>query len=138
MSAAEERTYFVTFKTPALGIYTRTELEVPITERQAQLLLTGNLEAIHEEAIETAVTHLEGAKIYPVLHVENIRETWRINSTAGCVEICFDDVRYADADRTRCVREYGIELELKAGEVAFLRQIADALSKQSYFIPASQ
>ncbi len=136
--AIGEGTQLVTFKTQTKGVYIRTELEMPITDQQAQALLSGNLEKIHVEAIEAAVSHLKGEDIFPVLHVENIRETWRINSDAGCVEVCLDPVRYADVDKTQSVQEYSIELELKDGEAMFLQQIADALSQQYDLIPTSQ
>lgn len=102
------------------------------------MLLSGNLEKIHVEAIQAAVSHLKGEKVFPILHVANIRETWRINSDVGCVEICLDDVQYAGADKTRFSQEYGVELELKDGETVFLQQIADALSEQYDLIPISQ
>ena len=137
-SAVGEGIQLVTFKTPTSGIYTRTELEMPITDQQAQMLLSGNLEKIHNETIEGIVGHLKGAKIFPVLYVKNIRETWQINSNAGSIEFCLDDVRYANVEKTKSVHEYGVELELKNGEVVFLQQIADVLSQQYDLIPIFQ
>lgn len=134
----EKEIQLVTFKSQTKEVYTRTELEMPITDQQARALLSGNLEKIHVAAIEEAVNHLKGENIYPVLHIENIRETWRINTDAGCVEVCLDDVRYADVDKTQFIQEYGVELELKAGESVFLQQLADALSQQYNLIPLSQ
>ena len=125
----------VTFKTPTQEVYTRTELEMPLTDQQAQMLLSGNLEKIHVAAIQVALRHLKGEKVFPVLHVANTRETWCVNSKVGCVEICLDDVRYADADKTRYTQEYGVELELKDGKTVFLQQIADALSEQYDLMP---
>lgn len=128
----------VTFKTQAEGVYARTELEMPITDQQAQMLLRGHLKKIYVEAIEAAVNHLKGERVLPVLHVENTRETWRINSDVGCVELCFDVVRYTDTDKTQSAHEYGVELELKAGESVFLQQLVDALCQQYDLIPLSQ
>ena len=133
-----EKVQLVTFKTQTEEIYTRTELEMPITDQQMQMLLSGKFEKIHVKAVEAALSHLKGEKIFPVLHVENTRETWRVNSNAGCVEVCLDNVQYADMDKTQSVQEYGIELELKEGEAAFLQQIADALSQQYDLIPVFQ
>ena len=137
-SAITERIQLVTFKTPTKEVYTRTEFEMPLTDQQAQMLLNGNLNKIHVEAIQAAVTHLKGEKVFPILHVANTRETWRINSNVGCVEICLDDVQYADADKTRYSQEYGVEIELKNGETVFLQQIADALSEQYDLMPIFQ
>ena len=134
----KEETQLVTFKAQTEEIYTYTELEMPITDQQVQLLLNGNLEKIHVEAVEAAVRHLKGEKVFPVLHVENSRETWHLNSDAGCVEVCLDEVRYADIDRTHSVQEYGVELELKDGKPVFLQQIADVLSQQYDLIPTFQ
>ena len=80
--------------------------------------------------VEAAVKYLKGEKVFPILHVENCRETWCLDAEAGCIEVCLDDVRYTNMDKTQSVQEYGVELELKAGEPEFLQQIADALSQQ--------
>lgn len=134
----EEKTQLVTFKAQTEDIYTYTELEMPITDQQAQALLSGNLEKVRVEAVEAAVRHLKGEKVFPILHVENLRETWCLDADAGCVEVCLDEVRYADKGRTQSVQEYGVELELTAGEPKFLQQIANALSQQYDLIPTFQ
>ncbi len=134
----EEQTQLVTFKAQTEDIYTYTELEMPITDQQMQALLSGNLEKVHVEAVKAAVKHLKGEKVFPILHVENNRETWYLNADAGCVEVCLDEVRYANPDKTRSVQEYGVELELKAGEPKFLEQIAEALPQQYDLIPIFQ
>ena len=134
----EERTQLVTFKAQTEEIYTYTELEVPITDQQAQALLSGNLEKVHVEPVEAAVKYLNGESVVPVLYVENLRETWGLNADAGCVEVCLDEVRYTNKDRTQSVQEYGVELELKTGEPVFLQQIADTLSQQYDLVPTFQ
>ena len=134
----EERAQLVAFKAQTEEIYTYTELEMPITDQQAQALLSGNLEKVHLEAVKAAVKHLKGERVFPILHVENCRETWYLNAEAGCIEVCLDEVRYANRDKTQSVQEYGVELELKAGEPEFLQQIADALSQQYDLIPTFQ
>jgi inorganic triphosphatase YgiF len=134
----EERTQLVTFKARTEEIYTYTELEMPITDQQMQALLGGNLEKVHLEAVEAAVKHLKGERVFPILHVENCRETWCLDAEAGCIEVCLDEVRYANMDRTQSIQEYGVELELKAGEPEFLEQIAGALSQQYDLIPTFQ
>ena len=134
----EERAQLVTFKAQTEDIYTYTELEMPITDEQLQALLNGNLERVHVGAVEAAVKHLKGEKVFPILHVENCRETWHLNAAAGCIEVCLDDVRYTNMDGTQSAQEYGVELELKAGEPEFLQPIADALSKQYDLIPTFQ
>ena len=134
----EERAQLVTFKAQTEDIYTYTELEMPITNQQVQALLSGNLEKVHVEAVAAAVKHLKGEKVAPILHVENCRETWYLNAEAGCIEICLDEVRYANMDRTESIQEYGVELELKAGKPEFLEQIADALSQQYDLIATFQ
>ena len=134
----EERTQLVTFKAQTEDIYTHKELETPITGQQAQALLTGHLEKIHVGAIEAAVKHLKGEKVCPILYVENCREIWHLNAEAGCIEVCLDEVQYANTDRTQSVQEYGVELELTAGEPKFLQQIADVLSQQYDLIPTFQ
>ena len=136
--AIEERTQLVTFKAQTEDIYTYTELEMPITDQQAQALLSGNLEKVRVEAVVAAVKYLKGEKVLPILHVENCRETWHLNADAGCIEVCLDEVWYANRDRTQSVQEYGVELELKTGEPEFLEQIADALSQQYDLIPTFQ
>ncbi len=128
----------VTFKAQTEDIYTYTELEMPITDQEVQILLSGNLEKVGVSAVEAAVRYLNGKTVLPVLHVENLRETWCLNAEAGCIEVCLDEVRYADKDRTQSIQEYGVELELKTGEPAFLQQIADALSQQYDLIPTFQ
>jgi inorganic triphosphatase YgiF len=133
-----EGTAVVTFKAQTEDIYTYTELEMPITDQEIQLLLKGNLEKVDVEAVEAAAKYLNGETVLPVLHVENLRETWHLNAEAGCIEVCLDAVRYADKDRTQSNQEYGVELELKTGEPAFLQQIADALSQQYDLIPIFQ
>ena len=134
----EEETQLVTFKAQTEDIYTYTELETPITDQQAQALLSGNLEKVRVEAVEAAVKYLKGEKVFPILHVENCRETWSLNDDVGCIEVCFDEVRYANRDGTQSVQEYGLELELKAGEPEFLGQIADGLSQQYDLTPIFQ
>ena len=134
----EERTQLVTFKAQTEDIYTYTELEMPITDQQGQAILSGNLEKVHVEAVEAAVRYLKGEKVFPILHVENCRETWCLNADAGCIEVCLDEVRYANRDRTQSVQEYGVELELKTGEPEFLQQTADALPQQYDLIPTFQ
>ena len=134
----EERTQLVTFKAQTEDMYTYTELEMPITDQQVQALLSGNLENVHAEAVETAVKYLKGKKVFPILHVENCRETWYLNADAGCIEVCLDEVQYMNRDRTQSVQEYGVELELKTGEPEFLGQIADALPQQYDLIPTFQ
>ena len=134
----EEKTQLVTFKAQTEDIYTYTELEMPITDQQVQALLSGNLEKVHVEAVEAAVKYLRGEKVTPILHVENCRETWHLNAETGCVEVCLDDVRYTNMDKTQSVHEYGVELELKTGEPEFLQQIADALSQQYDLAPTFQ
>ena len=134
----KERTQLVTFKAQTKDIYTYTELEMPITDQQMQALLSGNLEKVHVEAVKAAVKHLKGEKVFPILHVENNRETWYLNADAGYVEVCLDEVRYANTDKTQSVQEYGVELELKTGEPKFLQQIAEALPQQYDLIPIFQ
>lgn len=134
----EDKTQLVTFKAQTEDIYTYIEIEIPITDKQAQSLLGGNLEKVHVEAVEAAVRYLKGEQMFPILHVENLRETWHLNADAGCIEVCLDEVRYANMDRTQSVQEYGVELELKTGEPEFLQQIADALSQQYDLIPTFQ
>ena len=134
----EEVIQLVTFKAQTEDIYTYTELEMSITDQQVQALLSGNLEKIHLEAVEAAVRYLNGASVVPVLHVENIRETWHLNSGAGHVEVCLDEVGYVNMDRTQSAQEYGVELELKTGEPEFLQQIADTLPQQYDLIPTFQ
>ena len=134
----EERTQLVTFKARTEDIYTYTELEMPITDQQVQALLGGNLEKVHLEAVEAAVKHLKGEWVFPILHVENCRETWCLDAEAGCIEVCLDEVRYANRNRTQSIQEYGVELELKTGEPEFLEQIAGALSQQYDLIPTFQ
>ena len=134
----EERTQLVTFKAQTEDIYTYTELEIPITDQQAQALLNGNLEKVHVEAVEAAVKYLKGEKVFPILCVENCRETWYLNADAGCIEVCLDEVRYTNMDGTQSVQEYGVELELKTGEPEFLGQIASALSQQYDLVPTFQ
>ena len=136
--AIEEETQLVTFKAQTEDMYTYTELETPITDQQARALLSGNFEKVHVEAIEAAARYLRGEKVLPILHVENRRETWYLNADAGCIEVCLDEVRYANRDRTQSVQEYGVELELKTGEPEFLQQIASALSQQYDLIPTFQ
>lgn len=136
--AVGEGTQLVTFKAQTEDIYTYTELEMPITDQQAQALLSGNLEKVRVEAVEAAVKYLKGEKVSPILHVENCRETWHLNAEAGCIEVCLDEVRYANIDRTQSVQEYGVELELKTGEPEFLQQIVEALSQQYDLIPIFQ
>ncbi len=133
-----EGTQFVTFKAQTEELYTYTELEMPITDQQVQALLSGNLEKVQVKAVEAAVNYLKGEKVFPVLYVENLRETWHLNSDAGYVEVCLDEVRYAARNRTQSVQEYGVELELKTGEPEFLQQIADTLSQQYDLIPTFQ
>ncbi len=133
-----EGTQFVTFKAQTEELYTYTEIEMPITDQQVQALLSGNLEKVQVKAIEAAVNYLKGEKVFPVLYVENLRETWHLNSDAGYVEVCLDEVRYAARNRTQSVQEYGVELELKTGEPEFLQQIADTLSQQYDLIPTFQ
>ena len=135
---AEEKTQLVTFKAQTEDIYTYTELEMPITDQQVQALLSGNLEKVHIKAVEAVVKYLKGEKVFPILHVENCRETWHLNAEMGSIEVCLDEVRYANMDRTQSVHEYGVELELKTGESKFLEQIADALSQQYDLIPTFQ
>ena len=125
----------VTFKAQTEDIYTYRELEMPITDQQARALLSGDLEKVHVEAVEAAVRHLKREKVFPILYVENNRETWHLNADGGCIEVCLDEVQYANRDRTQSVQEYGVELELKVGEPEFLQQIADALSQQYDLIP---
>ena len=134
----EERTQLVTFKAQTEDIYTYTELEMPITDQQVQALLSGNLEAVHVDAVEAAVKYLKGEKVFPILYVENCRETWYLKADGRCIEVCLDKVRYANRDRTQSVQEYGVELELKTGEPEFLEQIADVLSQQYDLIPTFQ
>ena len=134
----EERTQLVTFKAQTEDMYTYTELEMPITEQEVQILLSGNLEKVRVEAVEAAVKHLSGEVVLPVLHVENLRETWYLNAEVDCIEVCLDEVQYANTDRTQSVQEYGVELELKTGEPAFLQQIADVLPQQYDLIPTFQ
>ena len=134
----EGRTQLVTFKAQTEDIYTYTELEMPITDQQAQALLSGNLEKVHVEAVEAAVRHLKGEKVFPILRVENCRETWHLNADAGCIEVCLDEVRYTNMDGTQSVQEYGVELELKTGQPEFLQRIAEALSQQYDLVPTFQ
>ena len=128
----------VTFKAQTEDIYTYTELEMTVTDQEVRVLLSGNLEKVRVEAVEAAVRYLNKETVLPVLHVENLRETWCLNAEAGCIEVCLDQVRYADKDRTQSIQEYGVELELKAGEPAFLQQIANALSQQYDLVPTFQ
>ena len=134
----EEKTQLVTFKAQTEDIYTYTELEMPITDQQEQALLSGNLEEVGVEAVEAAVKYLKGEKVFPILYVENCRETWYLKADGGCIEVCLDEVRYANRDRTQSVQEYGVELELKTGEPEFLEEIADVLSQQYDLIPTFQ
>lgn len=128
----------VTFKGETEDMYTYTELEMPITNHQAQALLSGNLERVHVEAIEAAASYLKGEAVLPVLHVENFRETWCLNVEAGCIEVCLDEVQYTKMDGMQSIREHGVELELKTGKPAFLQQIAGGLSQQYDLIPTFQ
>ncbi len=133
-----EGTAVVAFKAQTEDIYTYKELEMPITDQEIQVLLSGNLEKVDIQAVEAAAKYLNGEAVLPVLHVENLREIWYLNAEAGCIEVCLDEVKYADKDRTQSIQEYGVELELKAGEPAFLQGIADALSQQYDLIPTFQ
>ena len=138
----KERTRLITFKARTDGLYARREFETPITDRQAQMLLNGNVEDIRLDATEAAVRYLKeaasvpplvsskGDEVNPILRVENRRETWRIRCDAGCVEVCLDDVRYAKVGQPDSVREYGIELELKKGSTLFLQEIVEALARE--------
>ena len=128
----------VTFKAQTEDMYTYTELEMPINDQEVQTLLGGNLEKVRVEAVEAAVRYLNGEVVLPVLHVENLRETWHLNAEAGRIEVCLDEVRYTDKNRIQSIQEYGVELELKTGEPAFLQQVADALSQQYDLIPIFQ
>ena len=105
---------------------------------QVQALLSGNLEKVRVQAVEAAVKYLKGEKVFPILHVENCREMWHLNTETGCIEVCLDEVRYANRDKTQSVQEYGVECEFKTGEPAFLEQIAEALSQQYDLIPTFQ
>ena len=134
----KEETQLVTFKAQTEDIYTYTELEMPLTDQHVRALLSGNLEKIHLEAVEAAMRHLKGEKVFPILYIENLRETWCLESDAGCVEVCLDEVRYANMDKTQSVQEYGVELELITGKPEFLQQIADALSQQYDLISTFQ
>ena len=134
----EKETQLVTFKAQTEDIYTYTELEMPITDQQVQALLSGNLEKVHTEAVEAVVKYLNGESVLPVLHVENTRETWHLNSEAGCIEVCLDEVRYTDMEGTQSAQEYGVELELKIGKPEFLQRIAGTLSQQYDLIPTFQ
>ena len=136
--ATKEKTQLVTFKSQTEDIYTYTELEMPITDQQAQAILSGHLEKVHVDAVEAAMKYLKGEKVFSILYVENCRETWYLKADGGCIEVCLDEVRYANRDRTQSVQEYGVELELKTGEPEFLEQIADALSQQYDLIPTFQ
>ncbi|MBI1925158.1 CYTH domain-containing protein [Candidatus Poribacteria bacterium] len=130
--------YVVTFKRQLQGIHVRTELDDELTAVQAQALLKGNLVDVSGEAGQAAMTYLQTKDICPVLHVENTRESWHIHAGAGRVEICFDDVRYINPEQMQCVQGYELELELKAGDVALLQDIAHALSQQYHLNPSSQ
>ena len=134
----EETTQLVTFKAQTEDIYTYTELEMPITNQQAQAILSGHLEKVHVDAVKAAMKYLKGDKVFPILYVENCRETWYLNAEAGCIELCLDEVRYANRDKTQSVQEYGVELELKVGESEFLEQVAGTLSQQYDLIPTFQ
>ena len=134
----KERTQLVTFKAQTEDMYTYTELEMPITNQQVQALLSGNLEKVDVEAVEAAVKHLKGEKVFPILYVENCRETWHLNAEAGGIEVCLDEVRYTDMEGTQSVQEYGVELELKTGEPEFLEQVAETLSQQYDLTPTFQ
>ena len=133
-----EETQLVTFKAQTEDIYTYTEIEMPITGPQVHALLKGNLEKVHVEAVKAAMKYLQGEQVFPILQVENIRETWCLNAAAGGVEVCLDEVRYANMEGTQSVQEYGVELELKTGESEFLKQVADGLSQQYELIPTFQ
>ena len=134
----EEGIHLITFKAQTEEIYTYTEIEMPITDQQVQTLLDGSLEQVHVKAAEAAMKYLKGEQVFPVLHVENRRETWHLNADTACLEVCLDKVRYADMDRARSVQEYGVELELKSGKPVFLQRIADVLSQQYDLIPTFQ
>lgn len=128
----------VTFKGETEDIYTYTELEMPITDQEIQVLLSGNLEKVDIQAVEAAASYLKGEAVLPVLHVKNFRETWYLNAEAGCIEVCLDEVQYTKTGGAQSIREHGVELELKTGEPAFLQGIADALSQQYDLIPIFQ
>ena len=130
-------TFLATFKNKIDGNYVRRELEISLTASQAQDLLNGNLANIPGEAIQAAVSHLQGEETLPVLYIENTRELWYLNSEAGCIKICFDDVRYTDGDPNQSASEYELELELEEGEDTFLQEISQALSQRYQLIPNS-
>ena len=132
--------YLVAFKSQINGTYVRREIETQITESQAQDLFNGSFADIHADAIQAIVSNIGAQTLAPVLHVENRREVWHINSESGRIEICFDDVQYTPAAGGQCqfVTEYELELELKEGEDTFLQEIAQALSQQYELIPYSQ
>jgi inorganic triphosphatase YgiF len=125
----------VTFKSKIKGNSVRTELEMRLTRLQAEDLLNGNLEEIDVEAVQTARAYLNGAEIHPVLHVENTREAWHINSEDSRIKICFDNVRYTNENPNRSASEYELELELKEGPETFLQEIAQALSQEYELTP---
>ena len=132
--------YLVTFKSQVKGNQVRTEIEMPITTSQAQELLRGDLMSVCCEAIQAAMSYVETKAMVPVLSVENNREAWFINSEAGRVKICFDDVQYTKPDCSQCqyVKEYELELELKEGEDTFLQELTHALSQQCDLVPNLQ
>ena len=130
--------YVVTFKRQLQGIHVRAELEDELTAVQAQALLNGNLVDVSGEAVQATMAYLQAEAIHPVLHVENRRESWHIHAGAGGIEICFDDVRYINPEQTQWAQEYELELELKAGDVTLLQDIAHALSQQYNLNPSSQ
>ncbi len=132
--------YLVTFKSQVKGNQVRTEIEMSITTSQAQKLLRGDFMSVRCEAIQAAMSYVETQAMVPVLSVENNREAWFINSEAGRVEICFDDVQYTKPDCSQCqyVKEYELELELKEGEDTFLQELTHALSQQCDLVPNLQ
>ena len=125
-----EGVYWITFKTQIEGVEVRTELKNSLTDAQAQAVLDGNLAKIRVEAAQAAATYLNREKIYSVLHIVKHREAWYIHAEGSRVQICFDTVRHTTTDQRQSIEECELELELKAGGRPFLREIAQALSRQ--------
>ena len=130
--------HLVAFKTKLDGNYVRNELETTVSSAQSEALLNGNLMAVDVEAVQVAINYLNGAKIQPILHIENPREFWYVQSGPARVKICFDDVRYTDCERNQYAQDYELELELEEGPEIFLQRVAQVLSQQHGLIPYSQ
>ena len=130
--------YIATFKSKIEGNYVRSELETRLTPSQAEACLNGNLADVGIDAVQAASGYLNGAKIQPVLHVDNSREMWSVHSELGHARICLDDICYKSGDANQSAQEYELEIELADDRVPFLQKISQALSQQHSLIPNSR